>query len=123
MDRNVRSRNYVIQKVMELYESELKPSEIAKGLKINSVQSLRHAIERHNREKERIERITSEIAEEKKVRQKAEQEKLENEAKQREHRKTKTDCKDYAASCWLILICHRYPDFQSVGICPERKME
>ena len=47
-------------------------------------QSLRHAIERHNREEERTERIISEIAEEKKVRQKAEQEKLENESKQRE---------------------------------------
>ena len=84
MDRNVRGRNYNMQKVMEIYESGLKPSEIAKRLKINSVQSLRHAIERHNREKERTEKIISEIAEEKKVRQKAEQEKLEEDAKQRE---------------------------------------
>ena len=84
MDRNVRGRNYNMQKVMELYESGLKPSEIAKRLKINSVQSLRHAIERHNREKERTEKIISEIAEEKKVRQKAEQENLEEDAKQRE---------------------------------------
>ena len=84
MDRNVRGRNYNMQKVMELYESGLKPSEIAKRLKINSVQSLRHAIERHNREKERTEKIISEIAEEKKVRQKAEQEKQEEDAKQRE---------------------------------------
>ena len=84
MDRNVRGRNYNMQRVMELYESGMKPTEIANRLKINSVQSLRHAIERHNREKERTERIISEIAEEKKVRQKAEQEKLEDEAKQRE---------------------------------------
>ena len=35
MGRNVRGRYYNIQKVMELYESGLKPSEIAKRLKIN----------------------------------------------------------------------------------------
>jgi hypothetical protein len=84
MDRNVRGRNYNMHKVMELYESGLKPSEIAKRLKIKSVQSLRHAIGRHNREKERTEKIISEITEERKVMQKAEHEKLEEDAKQRE---------------------------------------
>ena len=52
-----------MQRVMELYEGGMKPTEIASRLKINSVQSLRHAIERHKREKERTERIISEIAE------------------------------------------------------------
>lgn len=51
MGRNVTGRNYDMQKVMKLYESGWKPSEIAKRLNINSVQSLGHAIERHNRER------------------------------------------------------------------------
>ena len=68
---------------MQLFGSSM-PAEIASRLKINSVQSLRHAIERHKREKERTERIISEIAEEKRAIQKAEDEKLENEAKQKE---------------------------------------
>lgn len=84
IDRNVRGRNYDIQKVMELYESGLKPSEIAERLKINSVQSLRHTVERHKREKEITEGIISKIAEEKQAKRKSEQEKLENEAKRRE---------------------------------------
>ena len=54
MDRNFRGMDYNMQKVMDLYESGLKPSDIAKRLKINSVQSLRHAIERHKTEKEII---------------------------------------------------------------------
>ena len=84
MDGNTRGKSYNMQRVMELYESGMKPAEIANRLKINSVQSLRHAIERHKREKERTERIISEIAEEKQARKKAEDEKLENEAKQKE---------------------------------------
>ena len=84
MDGNTRGKNYNMQRVMEFYESGMKPAEIANRLKINSVQSLRHAIERHKREKERTERIISEITEEKQARQKAEDEKLENEAKQKE---------------------------------------
>ena len=54
MDRNFRGMDYNMQKVMDLYESGLKHSDIAKRLKINSVQSLRHAIERHKTEKEII---------------------------------------------------------------------
>ena len=73
-----------MQRLMELYESGMKPTEIANRLKINSVQSLRYAIERHKREKVRTERIISEITEEKQARQKAEDEKLENEAKQKD---------------------------------------
>lgn len=35
MDRNFRGTDYDMQKVMDLYESVLKPSDIAKRLKIN----------------------------------------------------------------------------------------
>lgn len=52
MGGNVRGKIYNMQRVMELYESGMKPAEIANRLKINSVQSLRHAIEHHKREGE-----------------------------------------------------------------------
>jgi uncharacterized protein YaiL (DUF2058 family) len=119
MGRNVRGRNYDMQKVMELYESGSKPSEIAKRLKINSVQSLRHAIERRIREKERTERIISEIAEEKQAKEKLEQEKLENEANQREEaERQKLTAKIMPPVAGFFFICNRYLYFQGAGSYP-----
>ena len=66
---------------MELYDSGLTPAEIAHRPRINSVQSLRHAIERRNREREEKERILKAIDKENEAKQKMEQERLEYEAR------------------------------------------
>ena len=59
MIQTIRGKNYNMRKIMELYDSGLTPAEIAHRLRINSDQSLRHAIERQNREREEKERILS----------------------------------------------------------------
>ena len=46
-----------MRKIIELYDSGLTPAEIAHRLRINSVQSLRHAIEWQDRERDGKERI------------------------------------------------------------------
>jgi uncharacterized protein (DUF433 family) len=57
MIQTIRGKNYNMRKIMELYDSGLTPAEIAHMLRINSVQSLRHAIEWQDREREGKERI------------------------------------------------------------------
>ena len=87
MIQTIRGKNYNMQKIMELYDSGLTPAEIAHRLRINSIQSLRHAIERQNREREEKERILKAIDRENEAKQKMEQERLEYEAREKEKAK------------------------------------
>lgn len=80
-----RGKAYNITKIMALYDSGLKPADIASRMKIRSVQSLRHAIERQIRERDEKERIMAAIVSEKESRQRMEQEKQQLEARQREN--------------------------------------
>ena len=97
MIQTIRGKNYNMRKIMELYDSGLTPPEIARRLRINSVQSLRHAIERQNREREEKERILKAIDKENKAKQKMEAERLEYEARQKNKAKREKLRKDILA--------------------------
>lgn len=97
MIQTIRGKNYNMRKIMELYDSGLTPAEIAHRLRINSVQSLRHAIERQNREREEKERILKAIDKENEAKQKMEQGRLEYEARQKDKAKREKLRKDILA--------------------------
>lgn len=98
MIQTIRGQNYNMRKIMELYDSGLTPAEIAHRLRINSVQSLRHAIERQNREREEKERILKAIDKENEAKQKMKQERLEYEARQKDKATREKLRKDILAS-------------------------
>ncbi|MEM0135022.1 MAG: hypothetical protein QXU18_07340 [Thermoplasmatales archaeon] len=82
MANSRRGKTYDMKKVMELYDSGLKPQDIAKRLKIVSVQSLRHSIERVKRKRKELKE------EEIRIFKMQEKERLEKEAELESMRKT-----------------------------------
>lgn len=81
MEHQRRGKTYDMQKIMELYDSGLKPQEIAKRMKIASVQSLRHSIERVKRIRDERKREEIKIFEMQKKRKLEEEAALESKRK------------------------------------------
>ncbi|PYB67470.1 hypothetical protein DMB44_09055 [Thermoplasma sp. Kam2015] len=69
-----RGKSYDMKKIMELYDFGLKPAEIAAKMKIASVQSLRHAIERKINDRRIDEKIQELMIERKRAKEAAERE-------------------------------------------------
>ena len=115
MIQPIKGKNYNTRKIVELYDLGLTPAEIAHRLRIDSVQSLRHAIERRNREREEKERIFKAIDKKNEAKQKVEQERLEYEARQKNKAKREKLWRNILApNTGMFSYCHRSPDIRSV---------
>ena len=87
MIKGGRGSSYNIKKIMELYDFGMKSADIASIIKIQSIQSLRHAIERQNILRQRLDELTAKIRRKKEAGERAMWKKLEAEQRRKENLK------------------------------------